>query len=31
VRIGLDEDELTRLLVPEAMTRPGLEAGAVGG
>jgi fumarate hydratase class II len=30
-RSGLDEEELTRLLDPEAMTRPGLEAGAGGG
>jgi fumarate hydratase, class II len=30
-RSGLDEQELTRLLDPEAMTRPGLETGAGGG
>jgi fumarate hydratase, class II len=30
-RSGLDEEELTRLLDAEAMTRPGLETGAGGG
>jgi fumarate hydratase, class II len=30
-RSGLDEEELARLLDPEAMTRPGLETGAGGG